>query len=384
MGLFDNFFGKSPKNITKSDIVSELKIELTNQTSNLSNVLNEQITNISTSIVNKTVSTISQGTGGQNDVNIGNIKAGGDTVLDLNQTIDIQATNQAVIEILTVTDTKNSFASDIITQLQNKTANNSDITASMQSIAALTKATDDAGGASSIVDSLMKVIPWNKPVEENTISTLKNTVNTEIKNTTLNQTNINNIIKNTISNSISNMNAASCNISVNANNRLNIGNIELENSGKVSIKQVQSIVALNSCVNKLVNSSKLIDEITTSMKTSASNDTENTTKVTVSAVADGSMTNTAVKRDAIGDTIKNLFTNPSFLVTLVFIGLLIVCCIGGFLYKFVYNKSDAGQEPEFSSIVPGSGSGSGSDSQLDSNTDFNFDPNNAYSDTAAA
>ena len=380
MGLFDNFFGKSPKNITKSDIVSELKIELTNQTSNLSNVLNEQITNISTSIVNKTVSTISQGTGGQNDLNIGNIKAGGDTVLDLNQTIDIQATNQAVIEILTVTDTKNSFASDIITQLQNKTANNSDITASMQSIAALTKATNDAGGASSIVDSLMKVIPWNKPVEEDTISTLKNTVNTEIKNTTLNQTNINNIIKNTISNSISNMNAASCNISVNANNRLNIGNIELENSGKVSIKQVQSIVALNSCVNKLVNSSKLIDEITTSMKTSASNDTENTTKVTVSAVADGSMTNTAVKRDAIGDTIKTLFTNPSFLVTLVFIGLVIVCCIGGFLYKFVYNKSDAGQEPEFSSIVPGSGF----DSQFESNTDLNFDSNNAYSDTAAA
>jgi len=354
MGLFDNFFGKKPENITKNDIESELKVELTNQTTNLSNILNEQITNISTSIVNKTVSTISQGTGGQNDLKIGNIFAGDDTVLDLNQTIDIQATNQAVIEILTVADTKNSFASDIISQLQNKTANNSDITASMQSIAALTKGLDDAGGLASMLKTLTDTLPWNQPISQKNILTLKNAVDIEITNTTLNQTTINNIIKNTISNSISNMNAASCNISVNANNRMIIDNIELENSGKVTIKQVQSIIALNSCVNKLVNSSRLINEIASTVKTSASNETENKTKVSAAAVATGSITNIEIQRDAVGDTIKSLFTNPSTLLTIVCVGILVLCCIFGFLYSMFYTQSEGGQEPEFTSIVPGS------------------------------
>ena len=298
--------------------------------------------NISTEIINKTASTISQGTGGLNRLEVEDITVGGDGEFNLEQEVDIKATNEAVIQILTDTKTKTDYTTKLSTELQNKTSNDTTLNSTMKNIAGLKKSVEEEQGIGSVatkaLDTLAQFSPFgNSPITDDVISKLQNNISQTINNITLNESNIKNIIKDTINSNIQNINEATCNISVTAGNQLKINNVLITESGKVSLKQTQSIQAINSCVNKIVNSTDIVNSISATQETKISNAAE--TKTVASLDADNTLlTDVSIKKT---DAVLAFFTSPGGIICIVLTALIICCCIGGLIYyKFFYKSDD--------------------------------------------
>ena len=351
---------KHPKDINQSDVQSEINIELTNETQNLNKILNEQITNISTSIINQNAADINISTGGNNLFTADEITIEKKGVLDVNQQIDIQSTNTAVLNLLQDQEALNDFSSKLSEQLQNSVSNSTSITTAMQNVAGLTNANSSAGGLASmlqsVMDTLKSVNPLNAPVSTSNISACKTAIKQTFKNITLNQNDIQNIIHNNISNSIKNMNSQSCNISTTGNNQIMVGNLKIKSEGVATIKQSQSIKAFNSCLNKLVSSSKITNQVATAATTQSTTDTKNSNEASTAASAAATVTTSTVMGDSIGDTFKSILTNPGFLMVggVMCCVVLVLLCIAIYIKfgKKMKKGSQGGQQQSFEEYLP--------------------------------
>lgn len=336
--LFNNLKDKNPKDINKNDIIAELKIELVNQTTNLTNIINEQITNITSSVVNDTATYISQHTGGHNKIKFEDMTMGDTTAINLEQVVDIKVTNQAVIQILTNTQIKTDYSSKLSTQLQNSTTSNSTFNTAMKNVAGLTQATKSEEGFGTICGSVMDTIkslnPLNNPITTENIQKLQNNISQSISNITLNETTIKNLIHDTIETNVKNMNAAVCNMSTIGDNQINFKGVTLSGSGKISLKQVESITALNSCVQQIVNNSDFTNKLDKSIVTTVSNAVDNTATFSLTNENEAQLIAIKEKKDAIAEMLKN----PYSLAGIIIIAVLIFCCVVGMIY-WRYTKS---------------------------------------------
>jgi hypothetical protein len=337
--------GKTSKTVTTTDIQNEVSAELKNINKNVTDILNQQITNSTMSMVNETAQSISMATGGGNILGLGNISVKGKgSVFSVDQKVDVKATNQAVANITQDSSAMAKLANTINNSVMDKIQNDSALQQAMQAASNLQKASSTAGGLADMLSSVTKMMesvltPGTvSNTQSNTI--IKNKMKTSIENTNINENKIKSIVENNINNTIKQLNSASCNINTSASNQLTAGNVEVADGGQAIITQVANVNALNSCVLGAAQVANMVTDITSNNESDTSTDTsnKNTAGQTMSTTA--TVQETTETKAALESAISSFspFAAGSSGIIICIIILLIIG-VGAYLY-FTMQKSE--------------------------------------------
>lgn len=306
--------GKSSKQITTTDIQTEVEMEIKNINQTLTNIINEQITTSTMSMVNENIQTSEQGTGGSNLFAGGDLIIGGEgNIFDVNQEVSVSATNNAVLNVVQSTDSMSKLASKINSDVMGKLNNDAGLTQSLQAASDLSTASSKAGGLADMLATVGKTmeamtkIGQKDEVTESNKTTIKNSVKSSIQNTNITDTKIRNTVNSFIENSIKQQSAASCKISAVGNNAATFGDINVTGKNNIGkINQVLSVKALSECVIGAAQTSKMISEVTSGNDVKSTSDSGNKATAGQTMTSDIKKSETTETKDAIGDTVVGL------------------------------------------------------------------------------
>lgn len=338
---------QSKEKITRTDILNQIDIEVENETKNITEVLNESVTNISMSVVNETASKINNAVGGGNNLLLKNVNIDG--VLNINQEVNIEATTQAVIQLIQDSSALNDMASQMIQDISNKVENDNELNSTIQQVTAVNQSKKDEGGIASMVKMVTDVLntaltPGSKMTESN-YTNIKNTVKQKLSNTTINKNDIKNIVKNSIENNIKNINESTCQTSVSAANNMELNGVNIGANGKATLDQITSVTAFNSCLISTLNTAEISSKIANTSSTTNKNETTNKNKTTAGV----SQAATVTQSEELNDFILSAITNVTDSMTSGSIGsiicglfcliyyIIIAGAIGYFAYKRMGN-----------------------------------------------
>jgi hypothetical protein len=331
--------GKTSKTVTTTDIQNEVSAEIKNLNKNVTDILNQQITNSTMSMVNETAQSISMATGGGNTVNLGNISVKGKgSVFSIDQKVDVKATNQAVANITQDSSAMAKLANTINTSVMDKIQNDSALQQAMQAASNLQKSSSTAGGLADMLSSVTKMMesvltPGTvSNTQSNTI--IKNKMKTSISNTTINENKIKSIVENNINNTIKQLNSASCNINTSASNQLTAGNVDIADGGQAIITQVANVNALNTCILGAAQVAKMVTDITSNNENATSTDTSNKNTAGQTMAATATVQETTETKAALESAISSFspFAAGSSGIIICIIILLIIG-VGAYLYS---------------------------------------------------
>ena len=331
--------GKTSKTVTTTDIQNEVSAEIKNFNKNVTDILNQQITNSTMSMVNETAQSISMATGGGNTVNLGNISVKGKgSVFSIDQKVDVKATNQAVANITQDSSAMAKLANTINTSVMDKIQNDSALQQAMQAASNLQKSSSTAGGLADMLSSVTKMMesvltPGTvSNTQSNTI--IKNKMKTSISNTTINENKIKSIVENNINNTIKQLNSASCNINTSASNQLTAGNVDIADGGQAIITQVANVNALNTCILGAAQVAKMVTDITSNNENDTSTDTSNKNTAGQTMAATATVQETTETKAALESAISSFspFAAGSSGIIICIIILLIIG-VGAYLYS---------------------------------------------------
>jgi hypothetical protein len=331
--------GKTSKTVTTTDIQNEVSAEIKNFNKNVTDILNQQITNSTMSMVNETAQSISMATGGGNTVNLGNISVKGKgSVFSIDQKVDVKATNQAVANITQDSSAMAKLANTINTSVMDKIQNDSALQQAMQAASNLQKSSSTAGGLVDMLSSVTKMMesvltPGTvSNTQSNTI--IKNKMKTSISNTTINENKIKSIVENNINNTIKQLNSASCNINTSASNQLTAGNVDIADGGQAIITQVANVNALNTCILGAAQVAKMVTDITSNNENDTSTDTSNKNTAGQTMAATATVQETTETKAALESAISSFspFAAGSSGIIICIIILLIIG-VGAYLYS---------------------------------------------------
>jgi len=331
--------GKTSKTVTTTDIQNEVSAEIKNLNKNVTDILNQQITNSTMTMVNETAQSISMATGGGNTVNLGNISVKGKgSVFSIDQKVDVKATNQAVANITQDSSAMAKLANTINSSVMDKIQNDSALQQAMQAASNLQKSSSTAGGLADMLSSVTKMMesvltPGTvSNTQSNTI--IKNKMKTSISNTTINENKIKSIVENNINNTIKQLNSASCNINTSASNQLTAGNVDIADGGQAIITQVANVNALNTCILGAAQVARMVTDITSNNENATSTDTSNKNTAGQTMAATATVQETTETKAALESAISSFspFAAGSSGIIICIIILLIIG-VGAYLYS---------------------------------------------------
>jgi len=347
--------GKPSTHITENDISNEINTEITNNTQNITSVLNETINTTTTEIVNESAASIQQSTGGLNMFTGGDLSVGGSSQFNMNQNLSVAATNTAIMNLVSNTDSLSKLGANLSAAVTNAVQNDSKASTAVSSNQQLQDQAQQQGGLAGVasaafgaLQSMMKDLTGNE-TDDQMRNRIKTKMNMKIENTTLNESELKNLVQNTISNNIKNVNTQTCQMQTSGNNIMSFGNIKIDGKANVSLNQSQAVAALNNCIISTINTNKLAEEI----QTVGSSDTGSTTKNTNSANSSAQTEQTLSKEVQAAPT--TIFTYIG--------GFILVIILLGFAYRMFSNRQNAdtgtadGGEEYATNDVPEQGGG---------------------------
>jgi intracellular sulfur oxidation DsrE/DsrF family protein len=302
--------GKSSKEVSKTEITNEINTQITNLTKNVTNILNETITNSTMNVVNQNAQSIEVSTGGGNTFAGGNLNVSGKgSVFRLNQQVNLEVTNKAVANMTQDATAMANLASQVNAGVMNKIQNDSAMQQAMQAASNLQKATSTAGGMNDMIGNVTKmigdVLTPGTTMNKDTQTKITTKMMASLSNTTINENTIKAIVTNNVTNNISQLNSASCKISTNFDNKVTIGDINIDQGGVGEILQSVNAKALNECVLGAVQKTDLGTAITSGSAVSAGTDTSNKNALAQSQKTDTAISEKTETHDAFGQMISS-------------------------------------------------------------------------------
>jgi len=344
---------KTPANITRKDIETEIKTTITNLNENITDIIKKQITNTTMEIINKNAQDISQKTSAKNTFTGRDIKVTGHGKVTINQMVDVKVTNQAVSNITQDSKGMANIAAQITTDVLNKIQNDNTLKQSLQAASDLNKATSKAGGLSDMVDSVFStmgsVLKQGSPITNEDVTNIKNKVMMNISNTTINKNKIEDSVESNIKSKIEQESSASCEIVTNAENVMTVRDINADEYGEVELLQVGNVSALNSCILGAVQTTELVTQITTNNETTTTTDTANKAATDQKMDSTTKITETSKTDDAFGKMITSL--NPFYTfgqmggsICIGVCGIICIIIIGLLIYMMIPKGSSSGND----------------------------------------
>jgi hypothetical protein len=331
--------GKSTKEI-EMEITNEISSNFSNMTHNINDMVNSSITNISNTIINETATEINQATGGANIFRLsGGLNMSGDSVFNVNQTVDVKATNQAVVNIVNDTEMMKDLQSKITSEVMNKIMNDSAAQSQLKAVNELTNKKVNEGGDALIAKAMDAFNSFASTLtggetREDISQKITNKITTNIQNTTINENIIKNIIENNIETIIKNVSKNSCIANTSTSNEIVIdGGVRMSGKATANFSQVANVVALNSCLIDQSNKVKIAEKLATSTDILATNDTTNKNKAEAKMDVENKAEN--------ADEQKSALVAGMDAMKWVVIAIVIAVAIGGCVLLFFVFKTNS-------------------------------------------
>lgn len=350
---------QSTKTSIKEKISSHISTKLKNITENLSTTINSSITDISTTMVNDTKASIKQATTASNKIDIINdLTATGDGTIDLSQTADVNAENEAIIKIISDASSLATLAAQTSNDVSNKIQNNAQLKNDMNTAAKIAESSKNAGGPEAMLDKLADMAAGmvssmtggssnNSTDMEKDITTK---IENEIENTTINSNTVSNSVTNKINNEIKNITSASCEFNTNASNDLSARNVSASGHGTIKVAQKVSVKAFNKCLINLDIGGKIIGDLMQNQKFTSGTSSDNTSKSETAATTKSETEKTKQQESAFMGSVDNLVGTAGSIANsaidlsgsfIYVIGIIIFICVIGVIYLVGSGAIDA-------------------------------------------
>jgi hypothetical protein len=306
---------KSEKEI-RTMISNEISTQITNRTKNISDVFNQPTTKISTDMVNQAAAKIDIKTITSNLLKAKDITAVGSSI-NIEQDAKVQATNQAIIQIIGDQSQMNEMANKVASEMSNKAQNDATVKQSLDAISKIGENTKNAGGPEQMVDKVLSTVgdmiknltQIGGSSSEKQITEIKNKISVAILNEVENKTNIKNIIDNVVSSSFKQAAEAKCDMNTDTQNTIDVGNLTAlalaGKSGDINIKQSVSVDAFNTCFIKMEMGQKVASKLMNGYEFKSANDTANSAKTDSGLEAKSEVTKTTEQESAIMKSVDN-------------------------------------------------------------------------------
>ena len=331
----------------KTIIKNEIDIEVTTETKNLNNIVNESTTNISTNMVQSAAASIIQTTTGSNTISMGALVARRGGKIDVSQQAKAESENKAIIQIVMSADSMAKLGNDIINDITNKVKNDQAAKQSMESLAKIGELTKQAGGPEAMVDKIadmaagmMKNVTGGS-TETSSTTEITNSIKTKLKNTTINSSDIKNAITTNITNSMKMAAEAKCDMNTSADNVLNISSILADEAGSEAIvKQDVNVKSFNNCFIKLEMGTKIANELTNGFKVGTESETTTKQSTDQALKSDATITKETVQESAIMESVDKAVHEVAGVannaINLAGMGIYLIIGGGIFLVAFIF------------------------------------------------
>ena len=275
--------GKSDTEIVK-EVRQELSIEIKNITKNISTNIVRTVNNTSNSIIQESVAEATQSIGASNTATGTTFTVGNDASFDLNQSVKAQAEMKAVISIVNDAASMQNLINKVMSDLDNKTKNDTSLATQMQQAAKLTETQKDAGGPEALVASvtgmvkdMMKSISGSSSSDKSRTS-ITTAIKQKIYNKTINQNTFENDLKNALSNTMKQNSIGQCKQMIANNNTFAYQEVIIKDRGSANINQSIDSVALANCLFDFKSGTQIVQTAGLSSESIIKSDTSNTNK----------------------------------------------------------------------------------------------------------
>jgi hypothetical protein len=297
--------GKESKDIQRNDVENSIKTTIKNDTENLSKQYNEIVSKISTSLVNSNKGGVMNQSECTNLINLSGTTIK-DSKLKLNQACKVDATTRSIMNIISSQSNLSDFANKISSQVQQNTENSTALKAKLDSVNKLSNATSTQEGLESTItkclDSVTSILKPGEKVDNETINTVKNSIEMNMENKTVNSTDVTNINKQISDNLSKNLTDLSCKSVTNASNSILAIGSDISKSD-LDFTQSNLVSAFNDCIVSTAATSEVLNKIANKSLAKGKTDTSNTTTADQTNTSDNTLTNTKKTTSGFADII---------------------------------------------------------------------------------
>jgi hypothetical protein len=327
--------GKSRDRV-EIQIKNEITTRIETYNKNVNKLLTETVTNVALQLVNETANEMKSKTSGANRAMIsGGLNLSGKAKFNVNQKVDVQATNEAVFKLMTDTkllaDLGNRMNEEIINKIKTDNAAQQTLKAANE----LNNAVKNAGGPEGMLANAMSAFSdiagslTGKETDKSVSQKIENKLGLDMSTTNINENDVKNIVKNSVDTMIKNITANKCDMETSGGNELVIdGGVVISDEAEASFNQVSNVVALNKCLFDQVNNS--------GMATTLSNDTSvisaTDTKTTSKAEASMDTQNKAANTQEQGTVLTTMFEQMGKFGSIMAVGFIVFLIVAGILF----------------------------------------------------
>jgi len=336
---------QSTQSVTKTDIENSINQKVKNLNTQISDVMNQSITNVSTEMITKNANTIRQSTSGNNQFTMdGDIVIGGKGKVAINQKVDVQSTNLAVINLVQNSKMLSEMASQTSSDIMNKIGNDNAMKAALAASTAISNKKSEEGGVAAMADSVMKAMPGaSSNSSDYTETKIANKLNIDMTNTNFNENKIRAIVENNLNTSVQNINAQECKIDTNVENVMRLKGIKVSDDGQLQLNQIANVKAFNECIIKTFNTSEMANQISNVQAIKTVSTAENKNAASAELTAKTKVENENSKTDAFAGMFRGLFGGlfgGSFGSLGPIIIIAVICGLLFFAYKMFSGKKE--------------------------------------------
>lgn len=335
--------GGSDETVVRNTIKNKINIEIENVNKTMTSVINETSDKVVNNMTQSIAAEIKQKTKCDNLIQADTIAAvGPGSNIDIDQQCEVEAKNQALIQIMQSGEAMTEMANQMTNNIQGKFDQDAAAKASMDTVNALADKQKKGGGPEGLVDSIAGMVKdvarsftggSSSSVSETYI---ENEVRTKLKQENITENYIKNSIKKEIENAINQNTSATCDFDTKGQNTLSVKDILAAGGGNIKIKQKVSIKAFNDCIQKLDIGSKITSALVTRQEVKSETQSSQAAKSDAALKSESKITKEVVQESAIMSSVDNLVNKVGGIfgnMTLM-IGLVVVIAVGGIIYLF--------------------------------------------------
>jgi hypothetical protein len=335
--------GGKDESEVKTIIRNQINVEIENSTKQITNVINETSQEVVNKMTQEIASSVTQKTGASNTIAADTIAAiGPGSTLTIEQQAEVEAKNNALIQILSSADSMTKMANQMTAAVQDKITQTAAAKQSMDTVAKIGELQKTGGGPEGMVDSIAGMVGGMMKSATGSSSSSKSTteITNEIKTKLINSTeitnNVSSIVKNKIENAINQKTSATCNFDTTATNTINVKDILAAGGGTISLKQKVSVKAFNDCIQKLSIGTKIVEDLASTYTVEKKSDTTQKAESVSELKSESAITKTTIQESAIMSTIDNLISGITGVMSsgLIIGGIIVVIAVGGIIYLF--------------------------------------------------
>jgi len=335
--------GGSDETVVRNTIKNKINIEIENVTKSVTSVVNETSNEVVNEMTQKIAATIKQKTSASNSLEADSLIAvGPGSTVNIDQQAEVEAKNQALIQILQSGDAMNDLANNMITKFNEKIDQDAAAKASMDTVNALKEKEKKGGGPEGLVDTVAGMVKdvtksltggSSSSVNETTI---ENEVRQKMKQESITENYVKNSVANKIKTSINQDTKATCQFDTNANNTIRAKDILADKGGNINVKQKVSVRAFNDCVIKLDIGAKAVSALVTRYDVKGETDRKQVAKSEGALKSESTISKETIQESAIMSSVDNLVNKVGdfFGNFTMIIGIVILVAVGGIIYLF--------------------------------------------------